>query len=81
MSETDALDLVRRAFHEAFQVAPEQLQTSNSPADIDGWDSLGHVKLVGLLEEASGVQFEVDEIMDMEDVAAIVHILQKHLGV
>lgn len=45
------------------------------PEDVKKWDSLGHMTLVAALEERFGLQFEVDEIMEMATVAAILSIL------
>jgi len=39
-------------------------------ADIPGWDSLNHVKLLVAIEEAFGVRFGVEDLADPADWAA-----------
>lgn len=63
------------AFNAAFGTDPLKIGPESVPADIPGWDSLGHVRLVAELEKAFGTTFEVDEVMEMEDVAAILRLL------
>lgn len=63
------------AFNAAFGTDPAIVNPESVPADIPGWDSLGHVSLVAELEKVFGTTFEVDEVMEMEDVAAILRLL------
>jgi acyl carrier protein len=69
------LDRVREAFKAAFDTDPTVITVATVPSDIQGWDSLGHVKLVAELEKVFSVTFEVDEVMEMEDVAVILKLL------
>lgn len=69
------LDRVREAFRAAFDTDPTIVTEASVPNDIQGWDSLGHVKLVAELEKVFSTTFEVDEVMEMEDVAAILKLL------
>lgn len=66
---------IAEVFDTVFQVSPEQINDSLAPQDVTGWDSLGHVRLVGQLQEQFGVEFEVDEVMRMENVGEIKKIL------
>ncbi|MGO9085604.1 MAG: acyl carrier protein [Candidatus Sulfotelmatobacter sp.] len=70
---------IAEVFSAVFQVSPEQVTDSLSPQDVTGWDSLGHVRLVAQLQEQFGVEFEVDEIMRMENVAEIKKIVSARL--
>jgi acyl carrier protein len=68
-------DKLKQVFNSVFQLSPEQVSDSLSPEGVTGWDSLGHVRLVTALQDEFGVEFEVDEIMRMENVAEIKAIL------
>ena len=70
---------IAEVFNAVFQVSPEQVTDSLSPQDVTGWDSLGHVRLVAQLQDEFGVEFEVTDIMRMENVAAIKKILSERL--
>jgi acyl carrier protein len=80
MTDEDRLNKVRGAFQAAFGADPALVTPTSTPDQIPGWDSLGHAVLVTQLEQAFGVTFELDEIMDMEDVKAILAIVAKRTG-
>jgi acyl carrier protein len=71
---------VREAFESAFGVDPQEITIDTGPKDIDAWDSMGHVTLASSLERAFNVSFDVDELMEMENVRAIVRILEGKLN-
>lgn len=72
----DTLKNIQTAFNAAFGVAPESVTIDTTPKDIPAWDSMGHVTLVSSLEQTFGLNFDVDEVMEMENVRQIVRIVQ-----
>lgn len=76
----DFFTKVQLAFHDAFDVNPQLVSLDTAPEDIPGWDSLGHMILAGSLESTFEVSFDVDELMEMENVREIVRILQSKLN-
>jgi acyl carrier protein len=72
----DTLRKVQEAFKAAFDVDPQSIGIDTQPSDIEAWDSLGHVSLVSSLESVFGLSFDVDEVMEMENVQQIVRIVQ-----
>jgi acyl carrier protein len=76
MSDTDQiLANVREAFHAAFDIDPQLISIETTPSDIPAWDSVGHLSLASNLEQAFGITLDVDELMEMENVRAIVRII------
>ena len=57
-----------------------QLKMTDTQDDIQGWDSLAHVRIIMRIEGAFGVQFEVEEIEHMLSVTAIYEALCRHTG-
>jgi len=74
------LTTVQGAFKAAFDVEPRSVTPETKPGDIPGWDSMGHIVLVSSLEQAFGLSFDVDEVMEMEDVGRIMKIVEGHLA-
>jgi acyl carrier protein len=72
----EVLVKVQQAFHTAFHVDPQSVSLQTVPDDIDGWDSVGHLELVAALESIFELSFDVDELMEMENVGEIVRIIQ-----
>ena len=54
----------------------EEIREDSSPDTIEAWDSLRHMNLVLALEEAFGIQFTEEEIVEMLNVQLIVDILK-----
>jgi acyl carrier protein len=73
------LPRVRSAFHSAFGVEPQTITIDTTPADVPAWDSMGHVSLASSLETAFGLSFDVDDLMEMEDVKGICSVLRMKL--
>jgi acyl carrier protein len=69
------VERIKAVFAEVFQVDPASLAPSASPADVEGWDSFGHLALVEALQNEFRVQFEVEDIARMDNLAAIEQIL------
>lgn len=68
---------IKRAVASTFGLPLDEISDSLSPEEVRGWDSLGHLRLVMALQESFGIEFEVDEIMNMENVAKIKEIVAR----
>jgi acyl carrier protein len=76
MSDTDyILTNVREAFRVALDVDPQLVTMETTASDIAVWDSVGHLTLGASLEEIFGITLDVDELMEMDSVRAIVRII------
>jgi acyl carrier protein len=69
------LDRLAKVFQTVFDHDPGLFSGQTVPEDVAKWDSIGHMNLVGGLEAEFGLEFEIDEIMEMTSVARIVEIL------
>lgn len=76
----DVLARVQQAFSSAFELDPASITINTLPADIRAWDSMGHVTLASSLEQEFHLTFDVDELMEMENVREIVRIVQSKLA-
>ncbi len=54
-----------------------QINTETQPSDVDGWNSLGHLQLIVRLEEELNLEFELDELFEMQSVGDIVRIVEQ----
>lgn len=69
---------IARVFSEAFNVPADQVSANTVPDDVEKWDSLGHITMVNALQSEFGVEFEIEEIMEMATVSKILEILAVH---
>lgn len=76
---TNHLEGVRECFRQAMALdaaAAPDITERTEAADVPGWDSQGHVRLILALEERFGVEFGDDQIVELVSVAAILQALQ-----
>jgi acyl carrier protein len=62
---------VQAIFEAIFGVDGSRLSEHDTPATIEEWDSLNHVRLILALEAEFGVQLDADEIANLVSVGAI----------
>ena len=67
---------VVRIMAETFRVKECDIIPELAMEDMDEWDSLIHMELIANLEEELGVEFDVDEITEMNTVAKIISIVE-----
>jgi acyl carrier protein len=60
---------------------PELQLTEESTADsVEDWDSVNHVKLLIALESDLGIQFATDEVNGVQNVGALIDVIQNKLA-
>ena len=57
------LERYKKVFIDCFEIE-EAVLTDLKYQDIDQWDSLGHMSMIGALEEEFDIMFEMDDIID-----------------
>ena len=70
---------VQEVFHEAFGIEAQLVSLETTPSDVPAWDSVGHLDLASRLEQVFGISFDVDDLMEMENVREIVRIIDAKL--
>jgi acyl carrier protein len=76
----EVLTKVRTAFKSSFNIDPKTITLDTTPDDVPAWDSMGHVTLASSLEQTFGLTFDVDDLMEMENVREICRIVRSKLG-
>ncbi len=65
-----------KVFSETFGPQAAKFSLATAPENLPNWDSIGHMNLVSNLEREFGLQFDVDEIMEMASAAKIAAIVR-----
>ncbi|MEI6666736.1 MAG: acyl carrier protein [Acidobacteriota bacterium] len=63
-----------------FSARQESVTDATSPADLEKWDSMGHLSLVLELEQEFGVALAPECVERMRDVGSVVRELEGALG-
>ena len=73
----DVLQRVNDVFRDVFDAEDLTVDRQTTAADVSGWDSLMHVRLMLAMEKAFGVRFSSSEVSSLPDVGALVDLLQR----
>jgi acyl carrier protein len=71
------IEKLKEAFIEGLEIPVEEVETATMES-VDKWDSIGQMSLVAIIEDAFGIEFEPDEVMQFTSFAAGVDILKNH---
>ena len=70
-------ELYKHAFTEAFTIEESSLPGLKYQ-DITEWDSVGHMRLIALIEDAFGIMMDIDDIIDFSSFEKGIEILSKY---
>jgi acyl carrier protein len=77
MDTADLYSRLTSIFREVFEndalVATPELMAR----DVEGWDSLNHIRLVLTVQKAFGVKFAAHEIANLQNVGQLAALIQK----
>lgn len=48
--------------------------------DIEGWDSLQHINILAMLEREFGIEFDIDQIISLENVGDMIRVIEEIVG-
>ena len=71
------LDKYDSSFTETLSVTSAQL-TGLAYQDVTAWDSVGHMQLMASLEDAFGIEMDIDDIIDFSSYEKGKEILGKY---
>lgn len=73
------IDKVKEIVANVCEVTPDQISGETTIGDFPQWDSMGHLAILSQVEEAFDINFEPEEMMDLEDVNDIVAAVDEKL--
>jgi acyl carrier protein len=77
---TNTAQRVRELAAEEFQLSANEVQPTSGPEDIKGWDSTAHMRLMARIEEAFSVSLDIEEIVDMITIQAMIDTINAKIG-
>ena len=76
MDETPIYTRLSKVFADVFDDDSIELAPNLSAKDVDGWDSLTHIRLMLTIERAFKVKFSTSEIGKLENVGDLVALIK-----
>ena len=77
MERSEILKRVEEIFREELGQSDIVLTDETTAEDVEGWDSLSHVQLVAVMEDAFGIEFSSREILSWDNVGDLIDSIQK----
>jgi len=75
MNETQILQKLTLIFREVFDDDSIRLSRNTTAEEIEDWDSLEHITLIGAVENAFHIRFKMHEVSTMKNVGEMVDII------
>jgi len=76
MDEPQIYQRLTEIFKEIFDEDSIEVTPKLSADDVDGWDSLTHIRLILTIEKAFKIKFSTSEIVKLENVGDMVALIQ-----
>ena len=71
------LDRLTPIFRDVLDDDALVITLSTTADDVDGWDSLAHIRLVVSIEQAFGLRFSAAEVSALENVGDLMALIQR----
>jgi len=76
MNESDIYARLTEIFEDVFDDDSITVTPELSAKDVDGWDSLAHIRLMLTVERAFKIKFSTSEIGKLENVGDLVKLIE-----
>ena len=75
MEFNEVMGLLNPIFRDVFDDDELVIKANTSAKDIDGWDSLTHIRLVISIEKDFEIRFTASEISELENVGEMAELI------
>lgn len=79
MSRKEVYDKLREIFIDVFDDENIAIDDTTISSDIEGWDSLTHIVLIGVIEDEFGIKFDMDALTKMKNVGVMIDMIQENI--
>ena len=75
MTKNEVYERLTAVFRDVFDDEAIQINDATTADDIEDWDSIEHITLIGAVESEFGVRFKMGEVSGMKNVGEMVKII------
>lgn len=75
LNERQVYERLNDVFRDVFDDEDIEVDASTVADDIEDWDSMMHITLIGAVEDEFGVRFKMGEVSTMKNVGEMVKII------
>ncbi|WP_409190090.1 acyl carrier protein [Bradyrhizobium sp. RDM4] len=77
MDQAQIYSKLTTVFREVFDEDDLGLEPETTADDVDGWDSLSHIRLILAVSKTFGIKFSASEIGSLKNVGEFVELIGK----
>ncbi|MCR5108600.1 MAG: acyl carrier protein [Lachnospiraceae bacterium] len=77
MTREEVMEKVNEIIQDVFDDDSIQVTDETVAADVDGWDSLMHITLIGTVEDEFDVKFAMKDVVGMKNVGQMVDLIME----
>jgi len=71
--------------NEAFKLVLEhenfELNNETTADDVDGWESITHMMIIGEIEKSFNIKFKLMELMNMDNIGDLIKSIESNLDI
>tara|TARA_B100001989_G_C24245857_1_gene319636 strand:+ start:66 stop:305 length:240 start_codon:yes stop_codon:yes gene_type:complete len=79
MNEKQLLNQVNQIFKEVLEIEELSLKGKEHIIDIDGWDSLNHVKIILGIESEFNIRLKASEVFEIEIIDELIEAIKSKI--
>jgi len=79
MTNTTLLPELTEIFRAVFENPAIEITPTTSAKEIHNWDSMNHIILISEIEKHFNVEFELDDLIEMNNVGDIIAALESKI--
>ena len=79
MTESEVFARLNKVFRKVFDDSSIVLTRATTAKDIDDWDSIEHITLIGAVEKEFGMRFQMKEVSSMKNVGEMADIIRSRV--
>ncbi len=77
MNKNEIIERLNDVFRDVFGDDSISVTADTTSADIDDWDSIEHINLIGAVESEFGMRFKMREVSGMKNVGEMISIIDE----
>lgn len=76
MTDKQIIDRLNEVFRDVFDDSSLEVTAKTTADDIEDWDSIEHITLIGAVEDEFGMRFKMGEVSGMKNVGEMASIIK-----
>ena len=79
MTREEVLEKVNAVIQDVFDDDSIRVSDETVASDVDGWDSLMHITLIGTIEDEFDINFAMKDVVGMKNVGQMIDLIMEQL--